>query len=119
MTRNIFFVAIGGMLGSVGRFLVVSLIASFLPYSFPFGTFFVNVIGCFVMGAAVGAADRHEWFYEEWRISSQPVSAAGSRPSPHLPWKTLGSCWTSTTEHLRSTVSRVFWSALPQDSSAY
>lgn len=68
MSRNILFVAIGGMLGSVGRFLLVSLIVNLLPYTFPFGTFFVNVVGCFVMGAAVGLAERHLWFHDEWRI---------------------------------------------------
>ena len=68
MTRNILFVAIGGMLGSVGRFLLVGLIVSSLPYAFPFGTFLVNVLGCFVMGAGVGLAERYLWFHEDWRI---------------------------------------------------
>lgn len=68
MTRNIFFVAIGGMLGSVGRFLLVGLIANSLPYVFPFGTFLVNILGCFVMGAAVGIAERYTGFSSEWRI---------------------------------------------------
>ena len=68
MNRNILYVAIGGMLGSVGRFLLVSLIVNLLPYTFPFGTFFVNVLGCFVMGAVVGLAERYIWFHHEWRI---------------------------------------------------
>ena len=68
MIRNIFFVAIGGMLGSVGRFLVVSLVVSFLPYAFPFGTFVVNVLGSFAMGAVVGAAERYMWLQSGWRI---------------------------------------------------
>lgn len=68
MSRNIFFVAIGGMLGSVGRFLLVSLVVNLLPYTFPFGTFLVNILGCFVMGAAVGLAERYVWFHHEWRI---------------------------------------------------
>lgn len=68
MIRNILFVAIGGMLGSVGRFLIVSLVVNLLPYTFPFGTFLVNVAGCFVMGAAVGTAERHTWFHQDWRV---------------------------------------------------
>ncbi len=68
MIRNILFVAIGGMLGSVGRFLLVTLIVGLLPYTFPFGTFVVNVLGSFVMGAAVGLADRHLWLQDGWRI---------------------------------------------------
>jgi CrcB protein len=68
MSRNILFVALGGMLGSVGRFLLVSLVVTFLPYTFPFGTFVVNILGCFVMGAAVGIAERYVWFHHDWRI---------------------------------------------------
>ncbi len=60
--------AIGGMLGSVGRFLLVGLIVSSLPYTFPFGTFLVNIFGCFVMGAAVGIAERYSGFSNEWRV---------------------------------------------------
>lgn len=68
MSRNILLVALGGMLGSVGRFLLVTLVGSFLPYSFPWGTFFVNILGCFAMGAAVGVAERYSWFHYDWRI---------------------------------------------------
>jgi fluoride exporter len=68
MTRNILFVAIGGMLGSIGRFLIVGLVVGLLPYTFPFGTFVVNVLGCFVMGAVVGIAERYTWFHHDWRI---------------------------------------------------
>ena len=68
MTRNVLFVAVGGMLGSVLRFLISSLIVSFLPYTFPFGTFVVNLVGCFVMGAAIGVAERYPSFHHDWRI---------------------------------------------------
>ncbi len=68
MSRNILFVAIGGMLGSVGRFLLVTLAVQLLPSTFPIGTFFVNVIGSFAMGAAVGFAERNLWFDSSWRI---------------------------------------------------
>ncbi|HUR98697.1 MAG TPA: fluoride efflux transporter CrcB [Pyrinomonadaceae bacterium] len=68
MSRNILFVAIGGMLGSVGRFLLAGLIAGVLPYAFPFGTFLVNVAGCFVMGAVMGLADRYTQFSDDWRL---------------------------------------------------
>ena len=68
MSRNILFVALGGMLGSVGRFLLVSLTVYLLPFTFPLGTLVVNILGCFVMGAAVGMAERYLWFHHEWRI---------------------------------------------------
>ena len=67
MSRTIIFVAIGGTVGSVFRFLSVTLIASLLPSSFPFGTFIVNVLGCLVMGSAVGLAERYVWIHHDWR----------------------------------------------------
>ena len=68
MTRSILFVAVGGMLGSVLRFLISSLIVGLFPYAFPFGTFVVNLVGCFVMGAAVGVAERYPSFHHDWRV---------------------------------------------------
>ena len=68
MSRSVLFVAIGGMIGSVCRFLSVSLIVNLLPFAFPFGTFIVNILGCFVMGAAVGLAERYLWIHHDWRL---------------------------------------------------
>jgi CrcB protein len=68
MSRSIFFVAIGGMLGSVCRFLAVTAVVQLLPFAFPFGTFAVNVAGSFVMGAAVGLAERYVWMDHDWRM---------------------------------------------------
>lgn len=46
-------IAIGGALGSVTRFLTVSILARQIGVPFPFGTLAVNVIGSFAMGVAV------------------------------------------------------------------
>lgn len=68
MSRNILFVAIGGMLGSVGRYLLVAFAVQLLPSTFPVGTFLVNMLGSFLIGAAVGFAERNFWFHASWRI---------------------------------------------------
>ena len=68
MSRNILFVAIGGMLGSVGRFVLATLAVQLVPSTFPVGTFLVNIVGSFIMGAAVGFAERNLWFHSSWRI---------------------------------------------------
>lgn len=68
MNRKILFVALGGMIGTVCRFLIVSLAARLLPHSFPFGTFAVNLIGCFAIGAVTGLAERYTWLDQEWRV---------------------------------------------------
>jgi fluoride exporter len=68
MTRDILFVAVGGMVGCVTRYLAVICVVRLLPFAFPFGTFAVNVLGSFLMGAAVGLAERYTSLHHEWRI---------------------------------------------------
>ena len=68
MGRNIFYVAVGGMVGSVCRYISVYAVVSFLPFRFPFGTFFVNLIGSLLMGVVVGVSGRYSWFDAEWRV---------------------------------------------------
>jgi CrcB protein len=46
-------VALGGALGAVGRYLVVTGFAAWLGLGFPYGTLTVNVVGSFVMGVLV------------------------------------------------------------------
>ncbi len=46
-------VALGGALGAVGRYLVMSGVALWFGLSFPWGTLTVNVVGSFAMGALI------------------------------------------------------------------
>lgn len=43
-------VAIGGAVGSVARYLVMTAVGHWLGTQFPYGTLMVNAIGCFTMG---------------------------------------------------------------------
>lgn len=45
-------IAIGGAAGSVARYLCVGFASRLLGAGFPYGTFFVNVLGSFLMGVA-------------------------------------------------------------------
>lgn len=47
-------IALGGALGSVGRFLFAGWIGRVLGVNFPWGTLAVNVVGGLVMGLLVG-----------------------------------------------------------------
>jgi len=49
------YVALGGAVGSMGRYAMASLIGRFNPGPFPYGTFAVNILGGFLMGALVAA----------------------------------------------------------------
>lgn len=47
---NYLFVALGGAIGSVGRFWLSSIIANRFGGTFPWGTIIVNITGCLVIG---------------------------------------------------------------------
>ena len=61
---QILLVALGGALGAVARLLVGALIARRLGVDWPWGTFFINVSGCFVIGIFLPALTER---YEAWR----------------------------------------------------
>jgi len=45
------FIAFGGAVGAVGRYIVTSAAGHWLGHGFPFGTIIVNVVGSFILGA--------------------------------------------------------------------
>lgn len=53
MTANVFYIAIGGAIGAVGRHTVEHLVTALVGTGFPYGTLAVNVIGGFVLGAFI------------------------------------------------------------------
>lgn len=65
---NIIFIAIGGLLGSVARYLSVVYVTKLIPSQFPFGTFAVNILGCLIIGVIYGLSLRYLWLTPEWRL---------------------------------------------------
>lgn len=55
---NILYVALGSAVGGICRYVVSQLIGRFFSGMFPFGTFVVNVAGCFVIGLLCGWLNR-------------------------------------------------------------
>ena len=47
---NLVLIALGGALGAVSRFLLGNAVSKAIGSALPYGTFVVNVIGCFAMG---------------------------------------------------------------------
>jgi fluoride exporter len=60
-------VAIGGAIGSVSRYLLSTAVLRLSGSLFPVGTFAVNVAGCIVFGAIVGAAEHRVVLAPEMR----------------------------------------------------
>jgi len=52
----IFYVAVGGAVGAVGRHGLASLAGALLGHGFPYGTLIVNVLGSFVLGLMIEAS---------------------------------------------------------------
>ncbi len=50
MIRLALLVGFGGFAGSICRFLASSFMTKNMPSLFPYGTFVVNILGCFLIG---------------------------------------------------------------------
>ncbi len=59
MFYNVLFVALGGALGSVARFLISKATQSVCTLSFPIATLIVNVLGCFIIGLLYAMFERN------------------------------------------------------------
>jgi fluoride exporter len=65
MIKNLIYIALGGAFGSVLRYIIQFSIHKHFPNAFPYGTFLVNIIGCFLLGLLVSM------FSKENQISQQ------------------------------------------------
>ncbi len=68
MIKTIFLVGTGGFFGSVSRFLASRFMQNYFPSAFPFGTFFVNITGCFFIGLIYGFSERSSLLTSNWKL---------------------------------------------------
>lgn len=69
MKTNLCLVALGGSIGSVLRYLASFFVSRhFTSFSFPYGTFAVNVAGCLIIGILYGITDRFQWLSPSMRF---------------------------------------------------
>lgn len=54
MLKSLLLVGTGGFFGSVARYGVKLLTDRYISSSFPYGTFIVNMAGCFIIGLLTG-----------------------------------------------------------------
>ena len=52
-------VGLGGFVGAVARYLLATWVAARLGTLFPYGTFIINVTGCFILGFIMGAIEQN------------------------------------------------------------
>ena len=66
---NYLLVGIGGMIGSIGRYVLTGLIGSnYSGSKFPVGTFLVNILGCLLIGIVAAVLERTSAFNAEIRL---------------------------------------------------
>jgi CrcB protein len=68
MLKNILIVGFGGGIGSIARYLCQKYMYEWNPHPFPFGTFLVNILGCFIIGLVYGLSERGNLLTPEWRL---------------------------------------------------
>jgi len=66
--KMLLMVGLGGGLGSIARFLSQRMVAQYLPMSFPFGTFFINILGSFLIGVFFAISEKSNVLSPEARL---------------------------------------------------
>jgi fluoride exporter len=66
--KNFLLIFVGGGLGSLLRYSLSRWINGMTAISFPYGTFLVNLIGCFFIGFFVFYIERHGEQSIQWRL---------------------------------------------------
>ncbi len=59
MIKTIFYIGLGGAIGSVLRYLTSLLVSKYWNQSFPLATFLTNVLGCFIIGIFIGSLEKN------------------------------------------------------------
>lgn len=68
MIKQLILIGIGGMAGSISRYLIQQTIIKHYISIFPLGTFIVNIVGSLLIGLVFGLANRYEWMNQELRL---------------------------------------------------
>jgi fluoride exporter len=59
MLKTIIYIAIGGAIGSVLRYLMSVFVNKYWSNNFPLATFLTNILGCFLIGLILGFLEKN------------------------------------------------------------
>lgn len=62
MLKTIIYIAIGGAIGSVLRYLTSVFVTKYWANHFPLATFITNVLGCFLIGLLIGILEKNNLY---------------------------------------------------------
>jgi CrcB protein len=60
MVKTLLYIAIGGALGSVLRYLTTVVVSKYWSHQFPMATFIANFLGCFLIGLFLGYLTKNQ-----------------------------------------------------------
>jgi CrcB protein len=60
MLKTIFYIGLGGAIGSILRYFTALLVGKYWNSSFPMATFITNLLGCFLIGLFVGYLEKND-----------------------------------------------------------
>lgn len=75
--QKYFYIAVGGALGSLARYALGVLVTDRLGAKFPYGTFFINLTACFIIGFSLAFLGRRTDLSAAWRFLI-PVGFVGA-----------------------------------------
>jgi CrcB protein len=93
MIKNILLVGIGGGIGSIARYLSQKWFADHYPAAFPWGTFGVNVAGCFLIGLFWGLTFRSFASNESWKLLLMTGLCGGKNKSWQFSFPIYSPAW--------------------------
>ncbi len=68
MLKILLLIGSGSFIGGISRFLASRYIQFKIMSAFPYGTFIVNILGCFLIGLIYGISERGNFISSEWRM---------------------------------------------------
>lgn len=74
---RLFWVALGGALGALARYGLGAWIYNRMGTRFPYGTFVINISGCFLIGFALSILDARAELPSAWRLAV-PIGFIGA-----------------------------------------
>ena len=66
--KTIFYIALGGGLGSVLRYLTTVVMNKYVQTAFPYATFITNVIGCLLIGLFFGYLEKQNAVSQDLKL---------------------------------------------------
>jgi CrcB protein len=68
MVKSLIIVGFGGFIGTIARFLISRYFQVTISSLFPWGTFFVNILGCLLIGMIYGISEKGDFLSPEVRL---------------------------------------------------